>query len=500
MPKIKEYNRQVGTQEGIINAGVNPEVAGQVGRAITGFGQAVANVEERIKQKDITVQTTTASTKIADARAKYSNRIKEESDNGTIDYDKIKQDLDTDIQSFLNDVTTDEARNYVIRAGSELKSSVSQSAFAASSELQRVKFIESKQTQMAKYREILSYDPSQYESIKNEYSAFIDSIPLAAKQKEKMKYDDMKELSIAKFRGIISITPDDKLPNLDEALKSNIYKDQGFDDQIKKQLSSEIRAEFNGREANRSMTRKRDEEAKKLRDQATMNSLYSKFENNTLTDKDVKNSGLDFQDKERMREIMKKGSLRDLKINNPAKFRDLYRRVTIESPTLEDGSINPKYIDDSRVIQDSFVNGDITQQQMTFLMKEMQFSSTPEGKALKSSWNNLDLAAKKAFIKKDALGQEDPKGYEQYEQFLNAARTAYDDGKSKGIDPKSMLDPKSKDSIYPLIQQFELSPQEKMKRKFESVKKRKELESGSVTPKYKTIEEYKKAKNSGEVK
>lgn len=454
MPKIKEYQQQVGTSSGLSGAQVSLDVAGQVGRAITGFGQAVGEVEDRIRQRNETVETTSASAKMAELRAKYTNKIKEDADNGSVDYESIQQEYDNDIQNMSNEFDTDVARNYIARSGAETKSSISINAFAAQSELTRVKVLEDHQRKNSADSQTLRLDPTQYDSIKSNREEYYASLNMGAKQIEKLRHEDARSLNLSRISGEIARTRDEFLPDLQKAIEAGKYNLENLNSDDVSSVISEIRRESAARESDKNRKERLNNDAKDkaedamitkyLADSASGENKYSRLDIIKTVDPQKAMSVINFLDSF--------GKRLD-KTNSKSLLNEAYKKLL-----LPEGDPNKIYsFDQLRTYTEK-----MDANEANWLVGRFNASKSPEEKAFSKMKSTFYDAAKKNLGIDPLTKIIDPRAEEILASLTNEFETEFAKKRAEGISPSEMLTREGKHSLYPMIDRYRRSLNEKL--------------------------------------
>lgn len=482
MPQIKEYTQQVGSQGGFLTTSINPSIEGASGRAMQQVGQAVENVGKTIYDIQQSKETAEASSDISQIRLKYTQRVLDEVNTGTLSLDKLSADYDAELQQVSQKYNTRGASEYLRKSSMALKDSLAMDALKAESEITAVKIKNSALKNLDAAQQTLVINPTKLADVKNQFrddvmSLTINGKLIDAKIAEKIISDGSKQLDVAQFRGLIRMAPDQNLPSLKDALRSGAFADRQFDDETIKRLESEVTGEISGREIEANRRTRLEEKAKTAREEAEMNKAYSAWENDKLSYEDVKSLNLPWDKKERLKNIMKADTRREEAVNTSywtSKYFD----------DIREGKIT-----DGREIEDAFVENKISKNDMAFLTKQLDYFKRPEGMQYKDELSSLNKFARTKLVN-DSMGMRDPDGEKQYAMFQQEIMREFQTKRAQGISTQELLDPsgKSPNSLYNTVQRFQRSTQEKMDSMIKS------MNPQGIAPKYKSIDEYEASK------
>lgn len=482
MPQIKEYQQQVGAQAGFQTLNINPSIEGGAGRAMQQAGAAISNVGNMLMDVQQAKETAEASEKLSSLRLKYTQRVLDEVNTGTLSLEKLSADYDAEFEQMSQGYITRGADDYLRKSGKALKDSLAMDALKAESEITAVKIKNSALKTSDNYQQLLVLNPAKRDEIKKQFendirSLTIDGKLIDTKIAEKIIAEGNKGLDIAQFRGLMKISSDENLPALKDALRTSAFLDRDFDDETIRQLEKEVVSEMSGREIEANRRTRLEEKAKQARYDANMNKAYSMWENDQLSYNDVKELDLPWEYKERLKNIMKADTRREEAVNTSywtSKYFD----------DIRDGKIT-----DGRQIEDAYVRNEISRSDMAFLTKQLDYFKRPEGAQFKDELSSLNKFARSKLVN-DSMGMRDPDGEKQYAAFQQEMMREFQEKRAQGISVQELLDPsgKSPNSLYSSVARFQRSTQEKMDSMIKSMNPQK------TAPKFKSIDDFEASK------
>lgn len=481
MPQIKPYIQQVGTPAGFNTSSRNPSVEGAEARGLQQIGSAIQNVGQVLNEVQQNKEVADGASKLSDLRLRYSQRVVQEAESGSINPEKIDEDFQNELDQIQSSYSTAGGVDYVRKAGLEIKSSIKGSVFAAQTELTNVKLKEDVNVAVDKITQLLRLDPSQRESSYKQMNEFIENLsmggrPLDAKTKEKMRSDISRKIDVAQFRGFIANAKTDDLPKLKDALRTNAFIDRNFDDDTVRSLEKEAMSEFSWRETEAARSKRAMEDAEKARHEALMNKAYSDFENNKLSYDEVKKLDLPFDMKERLKNIIKTDNRREEAVNDGYWSSKYFQQI------------NSGELNDARVLEQAYIDNMISKSTLTFLTSQFDYFKTPEGKQFKQQSEGMFKQARGVLVK-SMMGISDPEGEAQYDLYVKEVTSLARKKIADGVSIEQLTDQNSKESLWPVVNKYTKSINEKMETQMKYMNP-----STTETPKFKSIDEYEKSK------
>lgn len=466
MPRIKEYISQRNVEGGFSTAEMSPEVAQMQGRAISQVGAGLTNIGDVIMKRDDIVQTSDADSKLAEMRARYTQRIKDESAGEKFDEAKIMQDYDSEVSKLAENYSSGRAQNFLRRASTDLKLSVQQSVAAASAERIAVKIKADDQQKRDMFSSTLMTDPTQRESILNQYGSFVDSLDtLNPAQKQIMKQQGSQEINIGAFRGRIRLEPN--LMGLKEALQKGAFDSYGFSADDKKQLEGEISAMQSAREADLRRSQENQEKQKELYLEKVEDEFVQGIVKGTTSAADIATSPLKPNLKRTMISWMRSNKGEADKEMQEKTFSELFLRMQ-----LEDGDPRRIYSEDQIIpyldpANASRMNGSLSIEQFEKLRNELKGAKSQEGRFRNELYKNFLNQAKQDILSPDKVtGAVDAERYAVFNMFYDEFKKQYDEAKKQGIKDTEIFNKSNKSNLYDLILQYKKTSTEMMRSQY----------------------------------
>lgn len=490
MAQIKIYNQQVSPQGGYSAVQMNPDAAATQGKGLQQIGGAIQNLGEAVEYRNNLTQISSGSKDMADLRVKWTNKIKEDSMSGAAASDgyveKVTEQYNEDFSKIAEKYDAPKASEYLNSANNELKTSVFTHSFAASSELKNVKVMEDHQAKLSSLSQAVRLDPMQYDSqkkqLQKEYDAWAD-MGFSSAKIEKLKYDDSRLLNFERIRGEIDSKDEKYLPGIKDAIATGKYNLEYLSGDDVGKLVNYAEAEISNRRIQREHDMALNEKAIKKMSDDTMNSLYLKFEANSLTMNDIKQSKLPngqplpWEYKERMKNIMAVSPRKELKANDSAYSRQLFADIV-------DGKVTG-----GEEIEQSFIDGKISKESMNFLTKQLDTWNQPSYAPYKQDMKSLKSYVRARLVN-DAAGLKDPEGERIEDLFWKDNGPKIKQLLDSGVPASEIFDPsmKSPNSMYGVTLRYMRTMQEKMDSTIQS------LNPPKTDIKYKSIDDYESGK------
>ncbi len=458
MPRIREYEQQYAAQGGM-QEGLDPSVTAPVFRAVERIGQSVAGAGEMLEKAYSISQTSKASNELTDLKLKYISRIKDDSLAGSIDIDKVNEQFNEDITSLSNNYMDSNTRNYIQRSAGDLRESLSISMINTKAELTRVQILEDNQSWMDKQSALLIEDPTQYSYAISDFENKAATWGLSPKELEKMRTENFRRLGMAQAQGIVRNTPEGSLSSLRDSVmkKGSLFDNKGFSGEDKLKIEQLIKSEMYARESERARQKRLLEERDQSIQDAAMNEYLidsGSGENKRSREELMRDPRLSPEKKMSLSNFLDSFGKRVDKRNSNALINEAYKKML-----LPDG-------DPSKIVSEAMLKPyveSLDHKDAQYLLNIFMKAKTPEEKAnqkLKSVY--FESARKQLGI--DPLSKiVDVKAEEQLASLQLAFESEYAKKVSEGISPRELLNPQSKHSLYPLIQDYRRGLNERMK-------------------------------------
>lgn len=470
MPRIEEYGApQVESQVPLEVSSRPIEEAGQMGRALTHFGQEFDQVTDMRYKRMAQEEVANAQVDFANARADWTNKLNKQIQEGKVDSKQLMSDYQDSVDEMSDKYETSHGRNAFDRQAALTKGMLLRGAVNAQAHLAGIQQIQKHQTSLDSNSNAIESNPAEFLSV---YRAHMDGIDaqvetgLPANTAEKLKTEDAKKLAVAAVRGWIQIDPDkasDLLTGKGTAENKGAF-DDFFDANTKHILMGEINTQKRAQEVDASRADAAEKKAKEKAGEAWKIRNLSRLENNELSAKEViqaaRNGTLDYSAAKEQLSMIDRNAKEKAR-SNPQLLMDLHSRIFL-------AEADPRKISNIAQIDDYAAKGLISISDRTKLAKEVD--STPEGQARRSQKKVLLDYMKNQLVNDKALGASDPDGAQHYSNALEALNQKEEQYKAAGKPVTDLYNATSKDSFYSQVLQYKRSPRDVMRANMERMR------------------------------
>lgn len=438
MPQIQEYLPQQEAQGAVGATSPNIELAGAVGRSIENLGGAINQGGQLLHRRAAQEETADVYADFADKRAAYTAQVQQQTQDGTLDIDKLKEQYDNDTHNAGSDYSTPEARNYFERQQSRLRGHLIQMATSGQAQISANAAKGAWKLGLDKNSLAVENDPGSFEDTYNSSLESVDALISSGGLPEKMRDQAVQQmgstLASAAVNGWAKLDPAKAKQMLDSGALDKVGDTPILSAQTKDQLYASVQRYANAAEVEDRRTDKAIEDARKAAQEKWGSDSLPKLAQNALSTRDVmaavKNGTIDWEHGERWINMIDQGAKKELR-TDPRTKNQLIQRIADPNNTNPIADMNDLIPFVGKGISISDFN------QMTSL-----FNKTPDGQALKSGEKNLLNTLKTVKFKNDLTGTQDILGeknfssaWGDYIQAKNSAQTM--------ADKKALLDPNS---------------------------------------------------------
>lgn len=459
MGQIEEYNQQVAAPEAFGTSSPNTELAGAEGKAIANFGEEVREFGQVVEKRHAQQETSDVYSGAADLRAQYTERIQQQTQDGTLDVDKLQEDFDNDIQKLGQNLSTPAGRNYFERQQARLKGNLTQMATSSRAVLASNEAKAKWSNAVDKSSSSLLKDPSSFQDVLEQSVESIDNMiesgGFPAKMRDKAINEMGTEYATAAVRGWIDKDPD----FAEKSLKNGVY-DKFIDQDRKHQLVGEIRQARNAQEIEAQRAERLKEKAQKAAQGKTQNDFLKKMQDGGLSAKDILNSNLDAfgsGSKEQFLQMLKKANEPENKLKpDGAVIKNLFDRIH-----LPDG--DPNKLTDENELNNYLANG-LDFENLNRMRDELQGQNTQAGKQEADMKRQVYEIAKGQLTKSNSMtGLRDPYGDEQFAKWNAQFLDQFTEQRKEGVPARELLDPSSPKYLGRTIDAFKRSQKQIIK-------------------------------------
>lgn len=411
MPQIQEYTPQVEAQGPVGGTSPNLELAGSVGRSISNLGGAIEQGGDAIHRRQAQEETADIYATFADQRAAWTDKIQQQTQNGTLDIEKFKDEFDQQTEPLADNLSTSEGRNYFERQQARLKGHLLQMAVAGKAQIASNEAKGKWKQAMDSSSSALMSDPSSFQDTYEQGLEAVDQLIETGGLPEKMRSQAVNQMgaeySKSAIRGWAELDPDHAKKMLDGGAF-----DQFLSGDQKHQMYAEVSHYANAKDVEDRRTVKAVEDAKKKNQEAWGASALPQLANNTLSSKDVlkavQTGTIDWEHGERWLNMIDQGTKKDQR-TDPRLKNQLIQRI------VDPNNANP--IQDMNGLM-PYVGKGISISD--FNQMNSLFNKTPEGQAAQQGERALFQAARSTIrFKNPMTNQYDVMGEQKLAQFMN---------------------------------------------------------------------------------
>lgn len=457
MPQIREYDLRQEVKAGVGDTSrTTPDDFGaSTGRSLEQVGRSVNQLGNQLQRQQEQDEINEITTAMASAQAEATVQLDDQITRGTVDSEKFIDGLDQKFGDLSGNYSTRAAQEYFNQSTGKLKNHFIVSAARASSEQAGNKAKASFVVASNKQQAALMNDPSAFQlslqTMEDGLNARVATGSLAAADAEKLKIATSREYAKSAIRGWSKLNPEDAKAQINEGLW-----DDYLDGDSKKQMMGEAEMGVNARLVEQERTKAAAEKARVEAERKTMNDLFPAIARNELpADKIIDNPNLDAVTKNQMLGWSKEYATNSETMRtNPKVFNELFARIHLPPG-------DPRKITDEKQLN-PIVGKGLDLDGLNKLRNEIQGDNTEEGKARSALKASMLNSARSKLVKKDAWGNTDFNGEENYQRFLLQQEADYQAGKAKGLTDQELFNPDSKDYIGKSINSFYKTPQQRM--------------------------------------
>ena len=445
MPRIEEYLPETEGQGPVGGLDPRTEAVGRVGAGLERVGQSVENAGQAVYRRQEQAEVSSTAADFSQMRTDYQQRLIQETQDGTLDVDKFKQDYQDDVNQSSEGIKTAGGRDYFNRLSARLGATLTIAAAHGQSQIAGAKAAADWQSEQNANANSLYQDPSSFSDIQAQslegIDARVQSGGLKAVQAEKLKTEAGANNAMASVRGWAQLgdtgrtNPDGTQiagPDIAKHILDSGQLDQYLSPQQKEQAYGFVDHAAKAKVAADAQIDKQIKDQQKKDSDDWMIQNMAGYANNSLTPKQIMNSPL--SGLEQMRLIDK------IKENNTKKNRPDPQVIT----QMTDRMVLPDD-DPNKIHNPQELLGKVPPADYTRIMG--WYNKTPEGQALNANRKTMLDEAKSKILQKDPT---DPMGnarvgYDRLAQFQVDLQAQEKEMVKQGKPIGSLYDPTSKD-------------------------------------------------------
>ncbi len=477
MARIQEYLPQEGAQGP--QGGTSPalEAVGQLGAGVEKLGREVSETGNTIEQHVSMLESADAQAAAAETKSNFYDRIKEETNNGSLDQNKIFEDYDKWVDDNSGKFSTSRGKAEFERASGRIKGSIIRWSAQGQAQITGAQAVEKHNITINSLSDLTQKDPHSFADnmgqLEETYKGYqtdanMNKNPMAL---QKMKQADQAMLASAAVQGQMNIDfdavvhdmtanggkvdPTDPKYGLAKGMLDRGVYDQYLNSAQKEALQKNIRTNF-------SAAQTEGQRVLNVQKQAAQDQIDEKF---------GKALPLIVQNKYSVQQ-----AIADFKGDPKAMEHAINLVRKQQEPSVVENSPGFNHIID-RINSDESDKGHIsTPEQIRDAMRQSgippryyqnftsRLNKSPDGEANKASEKNLIDYAKKRLESvgvngMDIPGQKNPYAGVQLQKFTLALDAAKQEAIKNKEPLSSLFDPSNPKSMYRKVEEFHLPPE-----------------------------------------
>lgn len=453
MPQIEEYLPQVSVPEGIGGVSPNTEFAGALGRGLESFGSSIEDSAHVMHSKNAQQETADVYAHFADQRAYWTNKLQQQTQDGTLNVDKFTEDFENSSGQMGDNLSTSEGKNYFERQQARLKGSLLQQANAGMAQVASNEAKGKWQDAINKSSSSLMQDPSSFHDVYEQGLESVDQLVktggLPEKFRSKAELQMGLEFSKGAIRGWAELDPEKAKHMLDQGAF-----DQFLDTDQKHQMLMEVDRYAKAQDIEGKRSQKAIEDDQKAQSEKWGQDHLQKLSDNALSTKEVlgavQNGTLKWEQGEKWLNMIKEGTKEGR--TNPTTKNDLIKRIVnpeSTNPITSQEDLMP-YVGNGITITD-------------FNQLNSLFHKTPEQQAIAQGEKALfDSARKTIRFKNMMTNQYDVLGEKKLAQYMGDYIQAKKDIQASGGQLSDLTNPNSPSYFGNKLESYQTSAQDQM--------------------------------------
>lgn len=478
MPKVQEYLPEVEAQGPVGQTSPMTEEASMFGRGMESAGRDIEDAGTIVHQRQTQEETSNAYADVAEQRANMMMRVQEETANGTLDVDQIKQDYQDWSDKQLDSLTTAGGKDAFNRAAARAGGSILQTAARGQAVMAGAKAKDNLTTLMNSNSSMAMNDPSQFADLRDGQTeaiqAQVDSGAISQPVAERMRQGMDLELAKGAVRGYMQsdynkiksavmasggkIDPNEDSLNSARTMLDSGGFDQFLDSDNKKALQNEIRSNQQAAQAAGGQALNQRQIAVAAQGEQFKVQSFEKLQTNSLDPASVTNaarSGIISSDEQlKMYHLINESGKGEM-ATNPAVKNNIMNRVL--SPDND-----PQHISDPMQVAYMVKDGMLSTQDFHQISQAIQM--VPSNRV--NSFNEGQLLQKA----QAAIGTSDPNAQYKLMQFTNEVQQAKQTAMKSQQPIGPLLDPNSNQYLGNQIQKYVATPQDILKAQADKVR------------------------------
>jgi predicted methyltransferase MtxX (methanogen marker protein 4) len=454
MPRIQEYNLESEGQGPVGGLDPRVEAASAIGHSVRELGQTVTHEGEIIHHRQAQAEVSGVSAQVSQAHVDFNQMLQQQTTDGTLDVDNVKQQLDDWQEQAGQNISTAEGRNYFNKTAGRLKLAITQSAIHGSAQIAAAQQLADWQTSRNASVNSIYQDPSALGRVlqdnEDDINARVAVGSLPAKKAPEYLRQANAEATMASIDGWSRLGDtgrvDESGKPLTGAAIAKLALDQGqYDKYLTPQQKQEAYGHIDRAErANDAHAAQVEAQAKRdarLQWDKFLSDNLTAYANGTLSAKKVLDAHLPPEASEwqlHMINQLAENARRPERPADPRVVAEYMHRLV-----LPDG--DPRKINNP---EDSWTDPKVRPADAEKIMR--MYSNTPGGKDLNTSRKLIMDAAKAQIVQtKDIYGNKG--GYDKLAEFQTEMVEAERAAEQAGTPRRDLYNPNKPGNLYDLL-------------------------------------------------
>lgn len=480
-PRIQEYQPEQNAAGPQGATSPNLEAIGQLGQGIERFGGAVTEVADKIEARAAMMESADAQQQVSEQKSEFFDRIKDETNRGVLDQNKLFDDYNQWYDKTSGDFSTGRGKAEFERAAGRTRGAIIRWAAQGSAQIAGANALANHTNVVNNLTDLTQKDPHSYPdnvaSLLEMYDGYkndpnMNKNPMAL---EKMKQTELGQMASAAVHGQMDmdynnvvndmvasggrVNPADAKYNIAKGmLDSGVYDDH-LNSQSKVELTKNIRSNFNAAQTEGQRIIKLQEDQQQAQVDDKMAKAYPQIVAGTYS---VKQAMQDFKGDAKAMDhavnLIRKQQEPSVMENSPA-FNHIMDRINSDETS-------PGHISTATQIRDAMAQSNIPPRYYGNFASRIDKS--PEGEAQRGAEKSLMDFAKKRLESIDIggvemVGQKNQYAGVQLRKFTLALDEAKKQAIKDGLPISSVFDPSNPKSMYRRVEEFHLPADEVLK-------------------------------------
>lgn len=478
MPKVQEYLPELEAQGPVGQTSPMLEEATQFGRGVEEAGRSISDAYSVIRQRQTAAESSDAYASVAEQRANMMIRIQQETNDGTLNIDKIKKDQQDWFDKQSDIYSTAGGKDAFNRSAARMQGSVLQHAAIGQTVVAGNRAKQNLSSMINNDSNTVMSDPTQFGDLRDNQTEFIQRqveagaiSPAVAVQLQKATDLEMSKAAVRGFMqsdynniktSVVNtggkVDPNTLSLNAARQMLDGGHFDSYMDSDTKKAMYQEIRANQAAAQTAGMQAINQKRMAVDAEGEAFKGESYVKLQNNALSPDAVTaafRKGIITSDEQlKMYHLIDQAGKDEMK-TNPAMKNEVMQRILSPDNT-------PGHVSDPMQIANMVGPGMLTHSDFHELSNAIQMNPK----------NRVDRFNEQKMIQdaKTSIGSNDPDAQYKLMMFTNEIQQAKQKAMQENKPIGSLFDPKSKEYIGNQVQKYVVTPQQALSQEADRIR------------------------------